>query len=665
MSLTPEQERAIARRDRSLMVRAGAGTGKTTVLVERFVQAVVKDGVAVESVLAITFTEKAAAEMKARVRARFMELGLRDEARAAEGAWISTIHGFCSRVLRTHALSAGIDPAFRVLDELESERVATDAFDAALGAFMGEGEDPQRIEMVAAYTPDRLRDMVRTAYARLRSRGERRPSLEEARPVEPAGERAALEAAARAALVELGGLAASASTTAAMKVIERCLDLLGRLPQHQLAEPADLDKLSFAGRSKALCSALCDQYRDAVAAYSALCTARREYLDHTMLRVLLDLYGERYEEGKRRRSGLDFEDLELIARDLLAANAGLREQYAERFVHVLVDEFQDTNPLQNELLEQLGRDNLFRVGDERQSIYGFRHADVEVFRGHWDKAAADGRAESITVNFRSRGEVLDAIDLAFERTWEDFEPLREAPGSREGAPALEPCVELLVTDRHKKRWDEALGTEDPFGQAMRTATPWRAAEARLLARRVEEIASEGGFEWRDIVLLLRATTHMAYYERALEERGIPTHVVGGRGYWSQQQVADLRHWLSALANPLDELAVYSVLASPLAGLSLDAVALIGLEARRTGRDPWWLLREGVPEETSDISPQLVEPPLADLLPPADRRRAASFVALFEAERRAAPQVSLETLIDRARHQDRLRPAHPLPARGHA
>jgi ATP-dependent helicase/nuclease subunit A len=681
VSLTPEQERAVARRDHSLMVRAGAGTGKTTVLVERFVQAVVEDGAPVEGILAITFTEKAAAEMKARVRRRFLELGRREEARAAEGAWISTIHGFCSRVLRAHALSAGIDPAFRVIDELEAERVATDAFDAALGTFMGEGEDPERLGMVAAYTPDRLRDMVRTAHARLRSRGERRPRLEEARPPAITIQHSDLDAAARTVLAELGGLAASATVTTAMKAVERCLALLGGLPPDTLAEPADLDKLSFAGRSKSLCSAACDEYRVALAAYAALCTAQREYLDHTMLRVLLDLYGERYEEGKRRRSGLDFEDLELIARDLLAAEsdrsgagqpapsrtAGLREQYAERFVHVLVDEFQDTNPLQNELLEQLGRDNLFRVGDERQSIYGFRHADVGVFRDHWERAAGDGRAESITVNFRSRGEVLDAIDLAFERTWDDFEPLREAPGSREAKPALDPCVELLVTDRSKKRWDEALGTDDPFGQAMRSATPWRAAEARLLARRIEEIAAEGGFEWRDVVVLLRATTHMVFYERALEERGIPTHVVGGRGYWSQQQVADLRHWLSALANPLDELAVYSVLASPLAGLSLDAVALIGLEARAAKRDPWWVLRdafgedgasaaladlvpaapERVPHVTATMSPQRDQPPLAELLPAPDRRRAASFVALFESERRAAPQVSLETLIDRA------------------
>ena len=138
-----------------------------------------------------------------------------------------------------------------------------------------------------------------------------------------------------------------------------------------------------------------------------------------------------------------------------------------------------------------------------------------------------------------------------------------------------------MTDRDK-RWDEALGVENPFGAAMHAATPWRAAEARLLAKRVHEL-QQAGWEWRDIVLLFRATTHMSFYERALDERGIPTHVVGGRGYWAQQQVADLRHWLAAL-NPLDELAVYSVLASPLAGLSLDAVALIGMEAQRTGRD---------------------------------------------------------------------------------
>jgi ATP-dependent helicase/nuclease subunit A len=635
-ALTPEQARAVERRDASLLVRAGAGTGKTTVLVERFVRAVVEDGAAVESLLAITFTEKAAAEMKTRVRRRFLELGRRDDARAAEGAWISTIHGLCSRILRSHALSAGIDPDFRVLDQVEADRLALEAFDGALEEFMADGADPERIEMVAAHTPDRLRDMVRTAYSHLRSRGQRRPALEPTVAPLPAGERERLEEAARVALAELGAGAPSAAVAGAIERLETGLDRLEKLGDGELPDAAELKGLELKGRARALSTQACEHYRAAYGEFRSFVLARQEQRDHTMLSGLLELYGERYARAKRERSGLDFEDLELVSRDLLADDAGLREAYAGRFAHVLVDEFQDTNPLQNELLELLARDNLFRVGDENQSIYRFRNADVGVFRGHWDDAVEAGRAESITVNFRARGEILDAIDLAFERTWgERFEPLREAPGARAPAPRVDPCVELLVVDRPRKRWDDAAGLgEAPFGAALQTAPPWRAAEARLLAKRIDELTRGGPYSFGDVVMLFRATTAMGFFECALEERGIPVHVVGGRGYFAQQQVSDLRHWLSALANPLDGLAVYSLLGSPLAGLSLDAVALIGLHARRSGRDPWWAVSEPADE-------------LLAVLPDADRRRLAAFVERFEAERRVAGQVALETLIDRA------------------
>jgi ATP-dependent helicase/nuclease subunit A len=354
-----------------------------------------------------------------------------------------------------------------------------------------------------------------------------------------------------------------------------------------------------------------------------------------MLRVLLELYDERYAAAKRERSGLDFEDLELVARDLLRGDEALHEAYASRFEHVLVDEFQDTNRLQNELLALLSRDNLFRVGDENQSIYRFRNADVSVFRDHWEQARAAARAESITVNFRARGEILDAIDLAFGRAWgEGFEPLREAPGSREPAAPVQPCVDLLVVERARDAWKELNGQGDYFGEGFQGAPPWRAAEARLLAKRVDELTRGGPWSYGDVVILFRATTAMGLFERALDERGIPVHVVGGRGYWGQQQVADLRHWLAALANPLDGLALFSVLASPLAGLSLDAVALIGLHARRSGRDPWRLVREPTGELAAD-------------LPEADRPKLVTFAGRFAAERRIAGQVSLETLIDRA------------------
>ncbi|HEY1356725.1 MAG TPA: UvrD-helicase domain-containing protein [Thermoleophilaceae bacterium] len=626
MKLTAEQQRAIDRRDGGLLVRAGAGTGKTTVLVERFVRAVVDDGVAVDSILAITFTEKAAAEMKGRVRRRFVDLDRREEARQAEAAWISTIHGFCSRVLRTHALAAGIDPEYHVLDELEAERLGLEAFDAALEAFLPEDAPSERVELVAAYTPDKLRDMTRTTYSRLRSRGESRPELPVADPPAPRDERERLDAAAAAGLRVLAGVE-GVTVAKAVAALEACQGLA----PGAVVEPGGLEALELKrGRVKALAIPECDDYEEALAAYAALCKAHGAWRDQAMLRELLSLYGDRYAERKLARSALDFEDLELLTRDLLASQPGLRAQYRERFSHVLVDEFQDTNRLQNQLLELLDDDTLFRVGDENQSIYGFRHADVEVFREHWRQAEEAGRTESLTTNFRSRGEVLDAIDMAFGRLWEgDFDPLKEAEGSRGRAPA----VELFVTDKSKQRWEQALGDE-PFGDAMRPAALWRAAEARLLAKRVRELLEVGRWERRDVVLLFRATTHMVVYERALEERGVSTYVVGGRGYWSQQQVGDLRHWLSALANPLDELAVYSILASPLVGLSLDAVALLGVAARRTGRDPWWLATE--PDEE-----------LAGALPDEDRRRLDRFVAIFADERRAAPRLSLETLIDRA------------------
>ena len=631
LPLTEEQRDAVERRDGALLVRAGAGTGKTSVLVERFVQAVVAGEAEVEGILAITFTEKAAAEMKSRVRRRFLDLDRREDARAAEGAWISTIHGFCSRVLRAHALAAGIDPGFRVLDQLEAERLGMLAFDQALADLLAEG-DPERLDTVAAYTPDGLRDMVRSAYSKLRSRGQRRPSLAATSPPVSSGEAARLEAAARAALSHLATCAGGKAVGDAEGRLRECLGLLDRTGAAP-AEPAELRRLSLRWGGQALESDECDAYRRALDEYSRLCAATQEHRVHELVRRVLDLYAGHYEGLKSARSGLDFEDLELVARDLLRDDPGIAEQYARRFAQILVDEFQDTNELQNELLSLLERDNLFRVGDENQSIYGFRHADVDVFRGHHARAAAEGSAVSIAVNFRSRREILDAVDMAFSHALgEGFEPLRAAPGASERPPRVDPCIELLVVDRSPARWRAELGDDDPLGATMRGAPLWRACEARLLARRIDELTRARRYSYGDVVVLLRATTSMGFYERALEERGIPTHVVGGRGFFGQQQVGDLRHWLAALANPMDELALYSVLASPLAGVSLDALALVSVHAN--GRNSWWALREPPGE-------------LSDALAPADRDRIERFVSLFDAERRGAPRRSLETLIDRA------------------
>jgi len=650
-SLTPEQRAAVDARDGSVLVSAGAGTGKTTVLVERFARAVLEDGVAVDAILAITFTEKAASQLKRRVRHRLTELGDPGAAGDAEAAWISTIHGFCARILRTHALAAGIDPEFRVLDAIESERLALDGFDRALADFLGEGADEERLRLLAAYTPDKLADMVRTAYAHLRSQGQASPRLPETDPPQPAGELEALRAAVDPALAELGDCGLKVAEKARGR-LESCGPFLDGLADGRSPEVAELDRLTIQTNANALKGPACERYRLALEAYSALVTRHREHLDHRLLRELLELHDIHYAQLKGARSGLDFDDLELRTRDLLRDDRAVRERYSERFVHVMVDEFQDTNPLQNEILELLERDNLFRVGDERQSIYRFRHADVDVFRRHRDAAAAVGRERRITANFRSRGELLDAVDLVFSDLWgEDFVPLVAAPGVPEEAPRVGPCVELLLTDAHKGRWDQALLHDSagagppPFGEGMREVTPWRAAEARLLAKRVDELTHDGGhYRYSDVVLLVRATTHIGIYERALEERGVPTHVLGGRGYWGQQQVLDLRAYLAALANPLDELALHSVLASPLVGVSVDALVLVGMCARRLGRG-WglWRVLQAVADGAED---EAVEP-LRDALPDTDRDRLTAYVERFRAARAATPRLSLEQLLDRA------------------
>ncbi len=193
-------------------------------------------------------------------------------------------------------------------------------------------------------------------------------------------------------------------------------------------------------------------------------------------------------------------------------------------------------------------------------------------------------------------------------------------GRSDVAPVIDdPRVELLVADKGADWAIEGV------------ASPWRIAEARILATRVAELIA-GGASAREIVLLTRATTDLRAYERALEERGIPTYVIGGRGYWSHPQVVDMLSYLRALANPRDEEAVYTVLASPMVAASVDALVTVAASARSSGRDPWWVLRE--PEG------RLGE------LAADDARKLTEFARWFAGERDAMARLGIEQLIDR-------------------
>ena len=350
----------------TVFVAAGAGTGKTAVLVERFVRAVVEDGLDVDSLLVITYTERAAGELRARIRSELIERGRPDLALELDGAWVSTIHGFCRRVLGAYPLAARIDPAFRVLDEPQALVLQAEAFTAALERFCA-ADEPDRWQLLATYGAVGLRQMLVDVYATLRSAGRELVLEPGARaPLEPR-----VHVLREAAVCLLDDRQATETqrgvASASLELIEASV-----LPERLLA----LSEMKARG----LRAAAFTEARDAVVAAALEDLAAR---DRDLLQELLATFGAAYAEAKDRESALDFEDLQLRARDLLRDDPAVRERERQRFLSIMVDEFQDTNRLQTELLDLLcsgTSTDLFVVGDEFQSIYGFRHADVAVFR---------------------------------------------------------------------------------------------------------------------------------------------------------------------------------------------------------------------------------------------------------------------------------------------
>ena len=351
---TPNEQQAAAIAARGqVFVSAGAGTGKTTVLVERFVEAVCERGIDVQSMLVITYTERAAGELRGRIRARLHELGRHGLARSLDGAWISTIHGFCLRLLKSHPFAAGLDPRFRVLDDSQGRIVRGEAFEAALNEFCAD-DHPERLQLLATYGAGGLRRMLTTVYETLRSAG---------RDLE-------LELEQRADLqVRLDELAEAATCLAADPSATDAARTAAAQALALTAAPVQPDRLlDLSGlRARGERAASYEESRKAVeqAALDELALRDRE-----LLQELLRLFGDHYAAAKDRESALDFEDLQLRARDLLRDDDGLREREQLRFRSIMVDEFQDTNRLQCGLVDLLtGADTeRFFVGDEFQSI---------------------------------------------------------------------------------------------------------------------------------------------------------------------------------------------------------------------------------------------------------------------------------------------------------
>jgi ATP-dependent helicase/nuclease subunit A len=591
----PEQQTAIEA-DGRVFLSAGAGTGKTAVLVERFVRAVCDRGIDVGSILVITYTRKAAGELRVRIRRELRERGRHDLARELDGAWIATIHGFCARLLRAYPFEAGLDPRFRELDGAQASVLAGEAFAEALDEFCAR-EEPERLQLLATYGTAALRRMLIGVYETLRSAGREL--------VLDLGERAPLSERVDSLREASRCLAADTSATELQRAnAAGMLDLLAGSPPP--------DRLLDLSAHKVRGSERTASYEEARKVVEQSALDELAVRDRDLLQALLEGFARAYDAAKRREGVLDFEDLQLNARDLLRSNERIREREHLRFAAIMVDEFQDTNRLQCELIDLVAegpaRPELFFVGDEFQSIYGFRHADVQVFR---ERREAEDGGIALVRNYRSRPEVLAAVNHLFQDEFGDgFQPL--AASGEFPDPVFGHPVELLITEK------------ETYAD---TGVHWRRAEAKHIARRVRELVEEGAATPGEIVLLFAAGTDADAYEEELRQAGLPTYRATGRGYFGQQQVVDLLSYLLLLQNRYDDQALVAVLASPFVGVSNDALVLIRRAASK--RPLFTGIEKGLPPELDERDAQLIR----------------AFLQRYERLVRALPRLPLERLCE--------------------
>ncbi|HEY4362848.1 MAG TPA: UvrD-helicase domain-containing protein [Bryobacteraceae bacterium] len=547
MTLSAQQQQAVERTGQDVCVVAGPGSGKTRVLVERFAWLVEKRNVDPGRILAITFTEKAATEMKERLAKRLPER--RTE---VERAWVSTIDAFCMRVLRENCIAAGLPPDFSVLDPAVAARMEREAAEAALDAMFGEQPDEMRrlLEALDLSTDDGQRkpDLAASlidVYETMRLAGEHElPAMREAMDVLPEARELVRPILSDAVLTDWHDWLQEFLGLPAEPVSQEHLSVLGRFRCNLHGIRTSKGYLAAREFKKVVYPQLEAQWIQAW--YSGL---------PELLRAAIERIGIEYSRAKRREAATDFADLEEKLIQLLERDEAVRARVQGQFDHMLMDELQDTNRLQWKLVSLVRgtRSVFFAVGDINQSIYAFRHADRTVFSQYRDAVRQSGGViDELDENHRSRGEILNAVATALDGQ-PGIEP-RTLVAQRE--PADGPVVERLVG----------------LGDAR------DAVEASLIARRVVELL-EQGYALGHIAILVRTLAPVEIIGKALDQAGIPYLVSGGRTFLEARETLDLMAFLAALVNPLDDIALLAVLRSPLMGWGDEQIL-------RTGPEGW-------------------------------------------------------------------------------
>lgn len=639
---SPDRERAVRDLASDLAVTAGAGAGKTTVLVGRFVTIARDERLGPERVLAITFTRKAAVEMKERAIREFERAGETALRLRTEAAYISTIHGFSERLLRERPFDARIDPAFRVLTEYDRRLFAQDALDELYGraelhdfaqrlgkSFGSRGgwrvfalvQDVARLLREGPGAAAREAALVEDEEACVRAALERARAY--AAPVERRlfeNLRTLLPLLSNASFRSRGAKYAAWQDYVA--AVERCL-ASGRVDGVDTGVwRATAFTSEIPADERGPIRLLLDAVKQDVPIV-ATDWDLEERLERELVPLKRVIYSAaraleaRYAAHKRAQNALDFHDLQRRAHDMLQERPHVRGEYAERFRHILLDESQDTDELQFDLVNALRHDGntLFMVGDPKQAIYEFRGANPDVFHGALARLPERARLE-LPENFRSRSEIVSFVNgIGPALLGDQFLRIRGC-ADYGGLPLDAPAVTAL--------W--AIRGEDTTSGATRSGVePTSRVRAREAAALAEEIArllverplvrdpEQREVEWvplrpRHVAVLFRTRTAIPYVERAFAARGIPYVTAAGQGFYDRAEVLDGIMMLRVLAQPSDDLALAAVLRSPFFGVS-DADLWRLTRAARASSKPtppplWRALRRDA--ELQDVARRIHE-----------------------------------------------------------
>lgn len=573
-TLMPQQLQIVKTLDRPLFVSAGAGSGKTFTLTRRIVYALSPEsGPFVEhldQVLAITFTKDAAAEIRDRVRRALIDEGMDEEALTVDDAWISTIHGMCSRILRAHALELGIDPEFTVLTD--TDELMDQAVEHVLGRATAPDAAPElaaSLKALYAWYPmageggsfgggTTIKGLVRDL---LELSSQLPGGMDDARVARGQADTSALADAYRAALGASKAATEKAQTAldaidafeASGKTMEDAARLMMSctMPRASKAFPKEQVELLKAEAADAFINIVLACGGPALDALVGLARAVEA----------------EYRALKAAQSALDNNDLLRMAYEALRDYPAIRAAYEGRFKMVMIDEFQDTDQMQVDLIRYLtgaGERALCTVGDAQQSIYRFRGAEVEVFRRQERKVGSSAAPEATAVadapagelvklvrNFRSHDEVLRYVARVFDGDdgglMQGFLDLEASDGRKD----------TLVADASRR---QALFVA---GGSTQERTQ---AKARAIAERFRALA-DAGQPQGGMVLLLGRMTNADVYAQAFRDQGLDCVIAGGSVFAQAAEVQTVRALACALANPADTAqGLMPLLASPMFAL---------------------------------------------------------------------------------------------------